>query len=58
MPGEAGGDALFGICLCCMFAVAVSGKALVLAALPLVAAAVARWVLAVGVSYRFCLVAG
>ena len=52
------GDASFGIYLCHMFAVVAFGKLLALVALPLALATVAKWVLAVGASYIFCLVVG
>ena len=52
------GDASFGIYLCHMFAVAAFGKFLGLVALPLLAFTALKWLLAVAVSYMFCLLMG
>ena len=52
------GDASFGIYLCHMFAVAALGKVLGLVALPLVVFTALKWLLAVAVSYVFCILGG
>ena len=52
------GDASFGIYLCHIFAVAALGKVLGLIVPALLFATVLKWVLAVSLSYLFCLVAG
>ncbi len=51
------GDASWGIYLCHMFVVAALGKVLTVIALPLVMATAAKWILALGISYAFCIVA-
>ena len=52
------GDVSFGIYLCHMFAVAALGKVLGLVALPLVAFTSLKWLLALAISYVFCVLAG
>ena len=52
------GDASFGIYLCHMFVVAALGKVLGLIVLPLVALTVLKWLLAVTISYMFCVLMG
>ena len=51
-------DASFGIYLCHMFAVAALGKVLGLFALPLALFTALKWLLAVAVSYVFCIHGG
>ncbi len=51
------GDASWGIYLCHMFVVAALGKVLTVIAFPLVMATAAKWILALGISYAFCIVA-